>query len=45
MDGLKKSVVLIDVRLKTAHCARERESAMLMETWEQIRGRFQDPSA
>ena len=45
MDGLKKRVELIDLRLKTAHSAREKESAALMETWEQIRDRFQDQSA
>lgn len=45
LDGLKKRVELIDLRLKTAHNARERESAALMETWEQIRDRFQDQSA
>ena len=45
MDGLKKRVELIDVRLKSAHSARERETAALMETWEQIRDRFQDQSA
>ncbi len=45
LDGLKKRVELIDLRLKTTHSARERESAALMETWEQIRDRFQDQSA
>ena len=45
MDGLKKRVELIDLRLKTAHSAREKESAALMETWEQIRDRLQDQSA
>ena len=45
MDGLKKRVELIDVRLKSAHSARERETAALMETWEQIRDRFQDQSS
>ena len=45
LDGLKKRVELIDVRLKTARSARERESAALMETWEQIRDRFRDQSA
>ncbi|MDA1324550.1 MAG: hypothetical protein O3C34_07375 [Proteobacteria bacterium] len=45
MDGLKKRVALIDLRLKKAHSARERESTALMETWQQIRDRFQDQSA
>jgi hypothetical protein len=45
MDGLKKRVGLIDTRLKSAHSAREKESAALMKTWEQIRDRFQDQSA
>ncbi len=45
LDGLKKRVGQIDLRLKTAHSARERESAALMESWEQIRDRFQDQSA
>jgi hypothetical protein len=45
MDGLKKRVELIDLRLKKAHSARESESAALMETWQQIRDRFQDQSA
>ena len=45
MDGLKKRVELIDVRLKSAHSARERESAALMQTWEQIRDRFKDQRA
>jgi cell division septum initiation protein DivIVA len=42
MDGLKKRVELIDVRLKSAHSARERETAALMQTWEQIRDRFKE---
>jgi hypothetical protein len=42
LDGLKNRVEQIDLRLKTAHSARERESAALRETWEQIRDRFQD---
>lgn len=42
MDGLKKRVELIDVRLKSAHGARERETAALMQTWEQIRDRFKE---
>lgn len=45
MDGLKKRVELIDLRLKSAHSARERETAALMETWAQIRDRFQEQSA
>jgi hypothetical protein len=45
MDGLKKRVELIDLRLKSAHSARERETAALMETWDLIRSRFQDQSA
>ena len=42
LSGLKKRVDMIDSRLKTAHGARERESAALMEIWEQIRERFLD---
>jgi len=45
LDGLKKKVELIDLRLKTAHSARERESAALVEIWEKIRQRFQDQAA
>ena len=45
MDGLRKRVELVDVRLKQAHSARESESAALVQTWEQIRERFQDQSA
>jgi hypothetical protein len=45
MDGLKKRVELVDLRLKKAHSAREKESAALMETWQQIRDRFQAQSA
>jgi len=45
IDGLKQRIELIDLRLKTAHSARERESAALVETWEQIRSRFQSQSA
>ena len=45
LSGLKRRVELIDLRLKTAHSARERESAALMEIWEQIRERFLDQNA
>jgi len=45
IDGLKRRIELIDLRLKTAHSARERESAALVETWEQIRERFQSQNA
>jgi hypothetical protein len=45
LSGLKKRVELIDLRLRTAHGARERESAALMEMWEQIRIRFLDQNA
>ena len=45
IDGLKQRIELIDLRLKTAHSARERESAALVETWEQIRDRFQSQNA
>lgn len=45
LTGLKKRVELIDLRLKTAHGARERESAALVEVWEQIRVRFLDQNA
>jgi len=45
IDGLKQRIELIDLRLKTAHSARERESAALVETWQQIRDRFQSQNA
>ena len=45
MDGLRKRVELVDLRLKKAHSERESESAALVQTWEQIRDRFQDQSA
>ena len=45
LSGLKKRVELIDIRLRTAHSTRERESAALTELWEQIRERFLDQNA
>ena len=42
IDGLKQRIELIDARLKTAHIARERESAALSDIWDQIRERFLD---
>lgn len=45
IEGLKQRIELIDLRLKTAHSARERESAALMEMWEQIRERFQQQNS
>jgi hypothetical protein len=45
LTGLKKRVELIDLRLKTAHSARERESAALVDIWEQIRVRLLDQNA
>ena len=42
LDGLRKRVEQIDLRLKTTHRARENESAALMDMWEQIRARFVD---
>lgn len=45
LSSLKQRVELVDLRLKTAHGTRERESAALMETWEEIRDRFVDQSA
>jgi hypothetical protein len=45
LSSLKQRVELVDLRLKTAHGARERESAALMETWEQIRERFVEQTA
>ena len=45
LSSLKQRVELVDLRLKTAHGARERESAALMETWEQIRDRFVEQNA
>jgi prophage DNA circulation protein len=41
IDGLKQRIELIDLRLSTAHSARERESAALVDMWEQIRDRLQ----
>lgn len=40
LSSLKQRVELVDLRLKTAHGARERESAALMDSWEKIRDRF-----
>ena len=45
IDGLKQRIEFIDLRLKTAHSARERESATLVDMWEQIRDRFQSQNA
>jgi len=45
LDGLRKRVEQIDLRLKTAHRAREKESVALMDMWEQIRERFVDQNA
>lgn len=42
LDGLKQRIELIDARLKTAHVARERESAALSDIWDQIRERYLD---
>ncbi|NKB19736.1 MAG: hypothetical protein GKS01_04240 [Alphaproteobacteria bacterium] len=42
LEGLKQRIELIDARLKTAHVARERESAALSDIWEQIRERYLD---
>lgn len=42
LEGLKKRIELVDVRLKTAHSARERESDALKQLWEQIHGRFDE---
>ena len=39
---LKKRIELIDVRMKTAHSARERESDALRHLWDQIQGRFDE---
>jgi len=41
IDGLKQRIELIDLRLTTAHSARERESTALVDMWEQIRDRLQ----
>jgi len=45
IEGLKQRIELIDLRLKTAHSARERESAALIEMWGQIRDRFHSQKA
>ena len=45
LDGLRKRVEQIDLRLKTAHRAREKESTALMDMWEQIRERLTDQNA
>lgn len=45
IDGLKRRIELIDLRLKTAHSTRERESAALADMWEQIRDRFESQKA
>ncbi len=42
IDGLKQRIELINARLKTAHVARERESAALSDIWDQIRERYLD---
>ena len=42
LEGLKKRIEMVDVRLKTAHTARERESNALKQLWEQIHGRFDE---
>ena len=42
INGLKKRIELIDVRMKTAHSARERESDALRHLWDQIHGRFDE---
>jgi hypothetical protein len=42
LESLKKRIELVDVRLKTAHSARERESDALKQLWEQIHGRFDE---
>lgn len=45
LDGLRQRVEQIDLRLKTAHRAREKESVALMDMWEQIRERFREQNA
>lgn len=40
IDGLKQRINLVDLRLQTAHSARERESAALMEMWDEMRARY-----
>ncbi len=42
LEGLKKRIELVDVRLKTAHTARERDSNALKQLWEHIHGRFDE---
>ncbi len=42
IDGLKQRIGLVDLRLQTAHSARERESASLIEMWEEMRNRYAD---
>lgn len=45
LDVLKQRIEQADQRLRTAHSARERESAVLKEIWEQIRGRFAEQAS
>jgi hypothetical protein len=45
LDGLRKRVEQIDLRLKTAHRAREKEGVALMDMWERIRERFVDQNS
>jgi hypothetical protein len=40
IDSLKQRIEHAELRLKTAHSARQRESAALTAMWEQIRDRF-----
>jgi hypothetical protein len=40
IDSLRQRIEHAELRLKTAHTARQRESAALMTMWDQIRDRF-----
>lgn len=45
IDSLRQRIEHAELRLKTAHTARQRESAALMTMWDQIRERFAAQSA
>jgi hypothetical protein len=45
IDSLRQRIEHAELRLKTAHTERQRESAALMTMWDQIRDRFATQSA
>jgi hypothetical protein len=45
IDSLRQRIEHAELRLKTAHSERQRESAALMTMWDQIRDRFATQSA